>query len=274
MRRVVVALLLALASSAHAEPVGTLELEIYQPASGAELLLERFEPDLRVEGGAAIFGGVRQLDLFLVMDSSKSLLRTDRRDYRVAGAVGLVESLPAGSDIQLGVVDFDRKAKLLQPLTADRTAVIAALRGLDRKGSTNLAAGIRAALEGFEAGARPGSSRVILLFTDGKSNEDKARAATREALARGVAIHTLLLGSDEEGERLLDEIAAGAGGSGQDRTQHDRHAQHALTLAGMYGPGDMPLCYVSDFMREYAGQFIFISGGLEESCVDPNKASR
>ena len=216
MRRAVVSLLLALASSAGAEPpasFGTLELEIYEPASGAELLLERFEPDLRVEGGASIFGGVRQLDLFLVMDTSKSLLRMDRRDYRVAGAVGLVESLPAGSDIQLGVVDFDRKATLLQPLTADRTAVIAALRGLDRKGSTNLAAGIRAALEDFETGARPGSSRVILLFTDGKSNEDKARAATREARTRGVAIHTLLLGSDEEGERLLDEIAAGTGGS-------------------------------------------------------------
>jgi hypothetical protein len=42
----------------------------------------------------------------------------------------------------------------------------------------------------------------------------------------------------------------------------------------MYGPGDMPLCYVSDFMREYAGQFVFIPGGLEESCVDPNESSR
>jgi hypothetical protein len=42
----------------------------------------------------------------------------------------------------------------------------------------------------------------------------------------------------------------------------------------MYGPGDMPLCYVSDFMREHPGQLVFISGGLEESCVYPYKSSR
>ena len=203
---------LGFALSASAE-VGTLQVEIYSPASGSTLRLDRFEQDILVEGGASIFGGVRMLDLFLVMDSSKSLLRTDSRDYRVQGAVGLVESLPANSDIQVGVVDFDRKAKLVQPLTADRSAVIEKLQELDRKGSTNLAAGIRRALEGFEAGQRDGSSRVILLFTDGKSNEEKARAATREARAAGVAVHTLLLGSDEEGQLLLDDIAAGTGGS-------------------------------------------------------------
>ncbi|MBW2279308.1 MAG: VWA domain-containing protein [Deltaproteobacteria bacterium] len=201
------------AAAGPAEPVGELEVEIYEPAPEARLRMQRFEPDVLIEGGASIFGGVRQLDLFLVMDSSKSLLRTDARDHRVEGAVGLVASLPEKSDLQIGVVDFDRKAKLVQPLTSDRRQVTAALRGLDRKGSTNLAAGIQSALAGFEAGARPGSSRVILLFTDGKSNEDKARAAMREARAAGVAIHTLLLGSDEDGQLLLDDIASGTGGS-------------------------------------------------------------
>jgi len=202
-----------LAAAGPVGPVGELEVEIYEPAPQAKLRLQRLEPEVLVEGGASIFGGVRQLDLFLVMDSSKSLMKTDARDYRVQGAVGLIQSLPEKSDLQIGVVDFDRWAELVQGLTSDRGQVVEALRDLDREGSTNLARGIRSALQGFEQAARPGSSRVILLFTDGKSNEDKARAAMREARAAGVAIHTLLLGSDEDGKLLLDDIAAGTGGS-------------------------------------------------------------
>ena len=147
------------------------------------------------------------------MDSSKSLRRTDPKDYRAQGAIGLVSNLSAKSDIRIGVVEFDRNAELVAPLTPNRAAVIAALRDLDRNGTTDLADGIETALAGFEEGARPDSSRVILLFTDGKSNAKKARRAMEEARRRGVAIHTLLLGSDKKGAEILREIAGGSGGS-------------------------------------------------------------
>ncbi|MFQ5514035.1 MAG: VWA domain-containing protein [Myxococcota bacterium] len=188
-----------------------LELEIHSPASDA--LLTGWEGSVAVEGGASVFGGVRYLDLMLVLDTSKSLLRTDPRNKRTAGAAGLVESLPAREALQIGVVDFDRKARLVSPLTTDRERVLAAIRSLDRVGSTNLSAGIALALEELEKSARPGSSRVILLFTDGKTNAEKARRAMQEARLRGVAIHTLLLGSSEKGSAILREIAAGTGGS-------------------------------------------------------------
>jgi Mg-chelatase subunit ChlD len=190
---------------------GNLKVEIQKPASG--LRLESWETSIEVEGGASIFGGVKYLDLFLVMDSSKSLRRTDPKDYRAAGAIGLVTNLSAKSDIRIGVVEFDKNAELVAPLTPNRAAVIAALDGLDRSGDTNLAAGIEAALAGFEEGARPDSSRVMLLFTDGKSDAKRARWAMDAARRRGVAIHTLLLGSDEQGAKLLREIAEGSGGS-------------------------------------------------------------
>jgi Mg-chelatase subunit ChlD len=186
-------------------------VEIRQPSS--DLLLANAESPIEVEGGASIFGGVEFLDLFLVLDTSKSLNRTDPKDYRSAGAIGLVRSLSPRSDIQIGVVDFDRNAELISPLTADRGAVVEALRGLDRSGSTDLAAGIRAALQGFDQGARADSSRVMLLFTDGKSDADDARQAMEEARQRGVAIHALLLGSSEKGENISREIAEGTGGS-------------------------------------------------------------
>ena len=205
------ALLLAEVASVAFAQTGDLQVEIQKPAS--ELRLESWETSIEVEGGASIFGGVKYLDLFLVMDSSKSLRRTDPKDYRAAGAIGLVTNLSAKSDIRIGVVEFDKNAELVAPLTPNRAAVIAALDGLDRSGDTNLAAGIETALAGFEEGARPDSSRVMLLFTDGKSNAKRARWAMEEARRRGVAIHTLLLGSDEQGAKLLREIAEGSGGS-------------------------------------------------------------
>lgn len=192
-------------------PEADLKVEIHTPSG--DLFLTNSETWIDIEGGASIFGGVRYLDLALVLDSSKSLRRTDPRDRRSAGAIGLVESLPASSDIQISVVDFDSNGKLVLPLTQDRAAVAQAIRGLNQLGRTNLAAGIRTALEEFERNARPDSTRAILLFTDGKSNDKKARRAMQEARDQGVAINTLLLGSDEQGAAILQELAAGTGAS-------------------------------------------------------------
>ncbi len=203
--------LLGLVWAGVAGAQGNLQVEIHEPADGA--MLTSLDEQISVIGGASIFGGVRQLDLFLVLDTSKSLRDTDPKDFRVKGSVALVQSLPPKSDIQVGVVDVDGNAELIQPLSANRDRAVAALRGLDRRGTTNLAAGIRAALAGFQQRARPGSSRVMLLFTDGKSNEERARAAMEEATSQGVAIHTLLLGRDQKGSQILRAIADGTGGS-------------------------------------------------------------
>jgi Mg-chelatase subunit ChlD len=204
-------LLLAAAAYGATDPIGDLRVEIQTPVPGQ--VLSSVQTSLEVVGGASVFGGVRTLDLFLVLDTSRSLKRTDPRDYRRAGAIGLVRSLPPWSDIQIGVVDFDRKANLLSPLTSDRDAVIGVLERLDRSGRTNLASGIRAALNGFALRGRDGSSRVMLLFTDGKSDSDETRRAMQEARRQGVAIHTLMLGADARGMELLGEVASGTGGS-------------------------------------------------------------
>ncbi len=204
--------ILALGSTAAAGmPRGELRVEIHEPAG--DRVLTELEDSLRVEGGASIFGGVKYLDLFFVLDSSKSLLRTDRLDHRSRGAIGLVRSLPSKSDIQIGIVEFDRNAEMISALTSDRAAVIEKLKGLDRKGATDIAEGIQSALAGFREGARADSTRVILLFTDGKSDEEEAYAAMDQARQEGVAIHTLLLGSDEDGTEMLQKIADGTGGS-------------------------------------------------------------
>jgi hypothetical protein len=175
----VIALLAWAAPGARAE-MGELKLEIQTPTS--QSVLPSTQTWVEVEGGASTIGGVRELDLFFVMDTSSSLRSSDPDDARTAGAIGLVESLP-----------------------------------LDRSGSTDLAAGMRKALAGFQKGARPGSSRVMLVFSDGEAKSRKAKAAIRKAAGQasgqGVAVHALSLGSSAKGGATLSEIAQATGGS-------------------------------------------------------------
>ncbi len=192
-------------------PQGELQIEIQSPS--ADFAAVEQETSIEVEGFASAIGGVRYLDMMFVMDTSSSLRSTDPKDFRSAGAIGLVKNLSPKSDIKIGVVSFDNKVDFVQSLTSDRDEVVQALRDLPRSGSTNLAAGILAALAELVQNGRPDASRVMMLFTDGKSNRSKALGAMQEAQVYSVAIQTLLLGSSRTGASILDEIAGGTGGS-------------------------------------------------------------
>ena len=190
---------------------GAVQIEIQSPST--DFTAAEGETTVEVEGIASAIGGVRYLDMIFVMDTSQSLRGTDPSDFRSAGAVGLVRNLSPRSDIKIGVVSFDSKGELVKPMTSERDMVVEALRDLPRSGSTNLAAGLRTALRELEKNGRPDSSRVIMLFTDGKSNEKKAYEAAVQSQYQGVTVQTLLLGSDTKGTSILDTIAWATGGS-------------------------------------------------------------
>jgi Mg-chelatase subunit ChlD len=204
-------LLLAFAAFPVSAQKGELQVEIHNPPG--ELLLTNEESEIDVEGGASVFGGLKHMDLFLILDASKSLLRTDPKDYRVQGATALIHALPAKSDIQIGIVAFDGDAFLISPLTSDREAIVEKLQTIPRNGGTNLHDGIRMALDGFDQGARPESARIALLFTDGKSDRTAAILAAEEARDRGAVIHSLLLMDRDKSADLLRTIANTTHGS-------------------------------------------------------------
>ena len=191
--------------------VDGLQIEIQSPSD--QFVASNGEKSIEVEGVASRIGGVRYLDMIFVMDTSGSLRSTDPKDFRSVGAVGLVENLSPRSDIKIGVVSFDGNGTLAQPLTSDRARVSDVLLSLPRSGSTNLGAGILTALAELEENGRPGSSRVIMLFTDGQSNRKKAHKAAVKAHAEGVTVQTLLLGANKTGGEILGEIAWATGGS-------------------------------------------------------------
>ncbi len=221
MRRVLVTLFTVLASSLAAAdpaapapdaiaPQGELKIEIHSPPTDLESADGELTFD--VQGVASTIGGVRYIDMMLVLDTSGSLRKTDPDDYRTAAAVGLIEGLSPKSDIRIGVIGFNNRNDLLQPLTGNRDRVVQALHDLDRSGGTNLASGILTAVEELDRNGREESSRVIVLFTDGMSNEKKARLAAEHARAQGIAVQALLLGENLKGGFLLEEIAATTGG--------------------------------------------------------------
>lgn len=190
---------------------GDVRIEIQSPSADFSAVEGR--TTVEVEGIASAIGGVKYLDMVFVMDTSQSLRNTDPKDFRSAGAIGLVKNLSPKSDIKIGVVSFSKSGELAQPMTSDRDKVVQVLQDLPRSGSTNLAGGIQRALRELEVNGRPGSSRVIMLFTDGKSNEKKAYDAALESGSQGVTIQTLLLGSDKKGTSILDTVAWATGGS-------------------------------------------------------------
>jgi len=207
----VLGLLLVGAISLSFAQKGELQVEIQNLPD--QLLLTHEETETDVEGAASIFGGLKHLDLILVLDASKSLHRTDPKDYRLKGAIALVHALPRKSDIQIGIVAFDSDAYLVSPLTSDREKIVQKLAGIERDGGTNLHDGIRVALDGFDAGARPDSAHIALLFTDGKSDREKALLAAGEARDRGAVFHSLLLLDRDKSANLLQTIARTTGGS-------------------------------------------------------------
>jgi Mg-chelatase subunit ChlD len=216
MRNVLTVLSFALAcgfvaTESVAAEQGALQIEIQSPSF--DFTATSGETNVEVEGIASAIGGVRYLDMIFVMDTSQSLRSTDPNDFRSAGAIGLVRSLSPRSDIKIGVVSFDSKGALVQPMTSERDRVVEALQSLRRSGSTNLAAGLLTALKELETNGRPDSSRVIMLFTDGKSNEKRAYDAAVQSHFQGVTVQTLLLGSDAKGTSILDTVAWATGGS-------------------------------------------------------------
>ena len=210
MRNALFILALALVGTAAASD-RAIQVEIQSPSAGHTV--EDGVTNVEVEGIASAIGGVRYLDIMFVMDTSQSLRRSDPSDYRSAGAIGLVQNLSPKSDIKIGVISFDSKSDVAQSMTSDRDAAIETLRLLPRSGSTNIAAGITAALAELERNGRPGSSQVIMLFTDGMSNKNKAYDAAVEATKKGITIQTLMLGKNQKGSKIMDTIAWATGGS-------------------------------------------------------------
>lgn len=158
----------------------------------------------------------------LVMDISGSMGDTWQ------GGVKLVSAVDAASRIvrmvqheneviagahRVALVSFTTNARLDAPLTSDMDAILVQLAGYSPQARTNIGEGLQLANAQL-ANASPKESRIIILLSDGKTNEGLApdqilSGPAAEAAQSGTCIYTIGFGDRGDlDEQLLQDIAA------------------------------------------------------------------
>ena len=140
------------------------------------------------------------VDVFVLLDVSKSMLTEDVRPNRLTQAKFAVEDLLTKlQGDRVGLIAFAGTAFVQCPLTVDYEAFRLALREADPhvipRGGTAIAVALRTAVKAFEAGE--GHDRAVVIITDGESTEGDAVAAAEEAAKTGARIYAIGVGSVE-----------------------------------------------------------------------------
>lgn len=140
------------------------------------------------------------VDVFVLLDVSKSMLTEDVRPNRLTQAKFACEDLlnKLQGD-RVGLIAFAGSAFVQCPLTVDYDAFRLTLRdantGIIPRGGSAIGAAIRTAMKAFEAGE--GRDRAIVLITDGEQTESDALAAAAEAGNAGAHIYAIGVGTAE-----------------------------------------------------------------------------
>ncbi|CAH1223239.1 hypothetical protein PAECIP111893_04938 [Paenibacillus plantiphilus] len=155
------------------------------------------------------------IDVMLIIDSSGSMDWNDPTDIRKTAAKNFIDGLIPGSRVgvvvgdRAGLVDFDDRAKLVHPLTDNYAAVKSSIETIDSVGGTDIGAGVDVANQELIDNSDDERIKVEILLTDGEG--DYSSAHTQEAIANGITIYTIGLGSSVD-EALLKNIAGSTGG--------------------------------------------------------------
>ncbi len=186
--------------------------------------------------------------MVLVMDASTSMEEPagdgrTKLEAAKAAAGAFVEGLKLEEGDQVAVVAFNRDARIVSGLTADRPGLTTALGSITTASQTCLVCGLGAAGEElYGVGHVVGNQAVIILLTDGRSNPRPASEAVDEAARlkdRGAVIFTIGLGAE------LDDAALTAIAS---KPEFAHHATDGTVIEAIYreiavtlpGPAD---CY-------------------------------
>ena len=148
---------------------------------------------------------MRGLDLFVLLDVSRSMLAEDLAPSRLERAKFDVRDLLMKlSGDRVGLIVFAGAAVVEVPLTTDRGFFLNALDRVDTssapRGGSLIGDAIRKAMEGMEK--RSDRDRVIVLITDGEDHDSYPSEAAKQAAELGIKIFTIGLGNVDEGARI------------------------------------------------------------------------
>ncbi len=140
------------------------------------------------------------IDLMLAVDVSNSMLAEDLSPNRLERAkraiYQLIEKL---HNDRLGIIIFAGDAYVQLPITTDYSAAKLFLETINTDivptQGTAIGSAIDLAMQSFDF--ENGTSKAIIVITDGENHEDDAKAAAENAFAEGVSVHTIGMGSQQ-----------------------------------------------------------------------------
>jgi tight adherence protein B len=149
------------------------------------------------------------LEVVLALDTSGSM-QGAAMEAAKAAAEAFVDSLPAAA--QVSVVSFSSAPTVLVPLSTDRGAVIAAIRGLRAQGETALYDALALAAQQFSTAGD--ARRELVVLSDGGDtvSTSDVNAAIEAMTSRKITGYVASLVTDESAAGVLDDIAAKTGG--------------------------------------------------------------
>ncbi len=183
------------------------------------------------------------LDIFLALDTSKSMLTEDVKPNRLEKTkLAVRDLLKKLKGDRVGLIAFAGSAYLSCPLTADYSGFLLTLEDLGTatipRGGTDIGQAIQEALKGYEE--VPAQYKVLVILTDGENWEGDPVQWAKVAAQKKIRIFTIGIGTregelvrvmndqgefefikDADGhfiksrlnEEMLKEIAAAAGGA-------------------------------------------------------------
>ncbi len=162
-----------------------------------------------------------QRTTMLALDTSDSMAAGGRFEQAKSAAQAFLESVPA--DVQVGLVTFDGKVRVVAEPSDDRDGLSEAIDDLELARGTLLYDGLIQAVK--TAGAD--GARSVLLLSDGKNtNDTPLEKATRAAKKSKVKVDVVALAQGSKGAPFLEEIADA--GDGRQIAANDPEALTAL----------------------------------------------
>jgi Ca-activated chloride channel family protein len=139
-------------------------------------------------------------DLMILLDVSNSMLAGDLAPSRLENAKRaisqMIDNLHAD---RIGIIIFAGEAYVQLPITTDYSAAKLFLGNISTDivptQGTAIGAAIEMGMKSFNL--VNGTSKAMILMTDGENHEDDAVSAAKNAASKGVAIHVIGLGSPE-----------------------------------------------------------------------------
>ncbi len=190
----------------------------------------------------------QSLGIVLAIDASGSMQEGALIERVLEAAQAFIDG-KAASD-QLAIVTFNKEVRLLQDFTTDKTVLSTALEKISLAAETSVYDGIvRSASLFADSELQPN----IVVFSDGEDSASRSSAAKAQASVVNVGGALFALGVENDGFKVLEEMAAKTGGTSVlatdpsgvgevfDRVQSTLRKQYVVTYASEALGGTVPL---------------------------------